>query len=116
MSTLGMPRLTADQLRVQRAERAAQIAREDSGEARGFRYAIECGCGWVGPWHLPGPRVHHDSCTHRDPVIYEGDRESAQARVQRHRERNRSGGAVHHTPMIVPESEIPRRIAAHRWG
>lgn len=106
----------ADRLRAQRAERAAQIAREDSGEARGFRYAIECEVGWVGPHQRPGPHVHDDSCTHRDPVIYEGDRESAQARAQRHRDRNRSGGAIHHSPMIVPESEIQRRIAVRRWG
>jgi hypothetical protein len=100
--------------RAERAARRAQIAREESGEARGFRYAIECCAGWVGPWDRPGPHVHDDSCTHRDPVVYDGDRESAQARVQQHRERNRSGGAVHHSPFIVPESEIPRRLAVHR--
>ena len=63
-----------------RAARRAHLAREASGEAHGFRYAIVCCVGWVGPYHLPGPRVFDDSCTHRDPVVYEGDRESAQAR------------------------------------
>jgi hypothetical protein len=47
-------------------------------------------------------------------VIYEGDRESAQARAQRHADRNRLGGATHHSPTIVPESEIPRRLAVLR--
>jgi hypothetical protein len=104
----------ADRLRAQRAERESHLQREADGSARGYRYAIECCVGWVGPWHLPGPRVYDDSCTHRDPVIYDGDRESAQARAQRHAERNLRGGAVYHSPMIVPESEIPRRLAVLR--
>lgn len=108
--------MTAGRRAAERAARRAQIAREASGEARGFRYAIACSVGWVGPWHLPGPRVHDDSCTHREPVVYEGDRETAQARAQMHAERNGCGGAVHHSPEIVPESEIPRRLALRRWG
>lgn len=103
--------------RVEREARRAQIAREASGEARGFRYAIECNGGWVGPWHRTGPRVHDDCCTYREPVVYNGDRASAQARAQEHNESRRySGGALHHSAFIVPESEIPRRLAVHRLG
>lgn len=105
-----------ERLRAARAEREAHLQREATGEARGYRYAIECCVGWVGPWHLPGPRMYDDSCTHRDPVMYEGDRESANARAQKHAERNRRGGATHHTPMIVPESEIVQRVVARRCG
>lgn len=110
------PTSAAERRRAEREAIAAHLQREANGEARGYRYAIECHAGWVGPHHRPGPHVHDDSCTHRDPVIYEGDRESARARAQRHAERNRLGGATHHAPMIVPESEIQRRVAARRWG
>lgn len=98
----------------ERAARRAQIAREASGEARGFRYAIACSVGWVGPpqLHLS---IHDDSCTHREPVVYEGDRESAQARAAMHAERNGCGGAVRHSPEIVPEEYIARCVALRRW-
>lgn len=104
-----------EQRRVERAARRAHLAREASGEARGYRYAIECEAGWVAPPQGRGPHVHDDSCTHRDPVVYDGDRDSAQARAQIHAERNGLGGAIHHSPMIVPEDQITRRIAARRW-
>jgi hypothetical protein len=103
-----------DRRAAERAARRAHIAREASGEARGFRYAIACSVGWVGPWHLPGPHVHDDSCTHREPVVYEGDRESAQARAAMHAERN-GRGATHHSPEIVPEEYIARCAAQRRW-
>lgn len=104
-----------DRLCTERAARRAHIAREDSGEARGFRYAIACCVGWVGPYHLPGPRVYDDCCTHAVPVVYEGDRESASARAARHADRNRLGGATHHSPEIVPEEYIARATAQRRW-
>ena len=104
-----------DRLRAERAARRAHLAREASGEARGFRYAIASCVGWVGPYHLPGPRVFDDSCTHAKPVVYEGDRESANARAQMHAERNERGGATYHSPEIVPEEYIARCIAQRRW-
>lgn len=97
----------------ERASRRAQIAREASGEAKGFRYAIECEAGWVGP--LPQPHVYDDCCTRREPVLYEGDRESAQARAGIHRERNDRGGCIHHSPAIVPEDQIARRSLQRCW-
>lgn len=106
---------SAQKRRLEFEGRRAQIAREASGEARGFRYAIECEVGWVGPSESR-LSVHDDSCTHRRPVIYEGDRESANARAQEHREARRySGGAISHSPIVVPEAEIERRTAARRW-
>lgn len=99
----------------ERAARRTQLAREESGEARGFRYAIACEVGWVGPHDRPGPHVHDDRCTHREPVVYEGDRESAQARAGRHAERNGLGGALHHAPVIVPEDQIARVAAQRGW-
>lgn len=94
-------------VRTDRAARIAQIAREASLEARGFRYAVECSVGWVGA---------DDKCTHREPQLFEGDRESSQARAVQHRTRNELGGACHHAPFIVPESEIAKRLAVHAGG
>lgn len=94
--------------RADRDARRLEVAREASGEARGFRYAIECEAGWVGA---------DGRCTHREPVVFEGDRESAQARTVEHREeRNRIGGATHHAPAIVPEDQIARRTRQRGWS
>lgn len=106
----------AEKRSAERAARRAQIDREVSGEARGFRYAIECHTGWVGPHERPGPHVHDDTCTRLEPVIFDGDLASAQARAGRHADRNGCGGAIHHSPMIVPESEIKRRIHARGFA
>jgi hypothetical protein len=43
-------------------------------------------------------------------VMFRGDRESANARAQHHRCRNDLGGAVHHSPCIVPEAYIAQRV------
>jgi hypothetical protein len=91
----------AERRRAERAERAAHLQREASGEARGYVYAIECYGGWVGA---------DNSCMHRAPVMFRGDRESANARAQHHRCRNDLGGAVHHSPCIVPEAYIAQRV------
>jgi hypothetical protein len=101
--------------REERAARRAHLAREASGEAKGFRYAIRCGehC-WVGPCKGKGPRIHDDSCAHTEPTMYEGDRLSAQARAQIHAERNDRGGAVHHSPEIVPEEYVAKLVARQR--
>jgi hypothetical protein len=91
----------AEQRAAERAERAAHLQREARGEARGYAYAIECFAGWVGV---------DNRCTHREPVLFNGDRESANARAQHHRCRNDLGGAVHHSPCIVPEAYIAQRV------
>jgi hypothetical protein len=101
--------------REERAARRAHLAREERGEAHGFRYAIRCGeYLWVGPRKGKGPHVHDDSCAHTEPTMYEGDRASAQARAQIHAERNDRGGAVHHSPEIVPEECVARLVAKQR--
>jgi hypothetical protein len=106
----------AERSRVEHEARLTQIAREASGEARGFRYAIACEVGWLGPETNPR-RLFADSCLCREPTIYEGDRESSQARARQHaEERNRSGGATHHSPEIVPEHLVAMRAKQRGWG
>jgi hypothetical protein len=100
--------------RTDRAARRAHLAREASGEARGFRYAIACGILWVGPVKGTGSHVHDDSCAHLVPTMFEGDRESAQARAQIHTERNDRGGAIHHSTQIVPEAYVARMVAQQK--
>lgn len=103
--------------REDRAARRSHLAREESGEAKGFSYAIRCGeYLWVGPCKGDGPHVHDDSCAHTEPTMYHGDRASAQARAQIHAERNDRGGAVHHSPEIVPEEYVERLVARQRAG
>lgn len=97
----------AERRRSERDARAAHLQRETSGEARGYVYAIECFAGWVG---------EDNRCTHRGPVQFEGDRESANARSQHHRCRNDLGGAVHHAPCIVSESYIEQRVLQRSTG
>ena len=99
---------------LERARRKALLAQEASGEARGYRYAIACSVGWVGPHHRPGPHVHEDSCTHREPIVYEGTRETANARAQQHAD-GRERGATYHSPMIVPEELIERHARQQGW-
>lgn len=91
----------AERRRAERDARTAHLQRETSGEARGYVCAIECFAGWVG---------EDNRCTHREPVLFGGDRESANARAQYHRCRNDLGGAVHHAPCIVPEAYIEQRV------
>jgi hypothetical protein len=105
----------ADEERLQRAiekskaalaEWRRQLEREATGEARGFRYAIECGSLWI-----DGDGKHK-----RGPTIFEGDRDSSQARASQHRDKNRLGGGIHHTPTIYPEAMVAHRVALHeRW-
>lgn len=104
----------ADEERLQRAiekskaelaEWRRQLEREATGEARGFRYAIECGSLWI-----DGDGKHK-----REPTIFEGDRDSSQARACQHRDKNRLGGGIYHGPTIYPEAMVANRVAFHEY-
>ena len=84
-----------------RVEWRRQVDRENTGEARGFRYAIECGVLWLQP----------DGKHGLEPHIFDGDRESSQARACQHGDKNNFGGGVHHTPAIYPEAMVADRSA-----
>lgn len=86
----------ADKRRADREEWHRQVAREASGGATGFRYAIECGLLWVDANGKHG----------LDPFVFHGDRASSQARASLHRDKNNFGGGIHHAPIVCPEGPL----------